>query len=344
MNRRRFISMSALGAALNPLSGRGDTVGADTYFKPCAPLPELPLPPSEAVTRSFFPGFSSHSVKTSGAIINALKGGEGPPLLLLHGHQQTHVAWHKIANDLAREYTVVLPDLRGYGDSSKPDGGVRHADYSFRAMAQDQVETMRQFGFERYLVAGHDRGARVAHRLCLDHPESVEKVCVMDIVPTLTMYNDTNKEFATRYVWWFFQIQPAPMPEHMIGQDPEFYLREHLSIQGKTPGAVTPEAMAEYLRCYCCSGTIHAACEDYRAAADIDLEMDEADDKAGRKITAPLLALWGAKGVVGEMWDVLSTWRSKATSVNGRALDCGHLLPEERPQEVLAEMRQFFHK
>jgi len=237
----------------------------------------------------------SHSVKTDGAVINVLKGGEGPPLLLIHGHPETHVTWHKIAAELAREYTVVLPDLRGYGHSSKPDGRERQVNYSFRAMAQDQVETMRHFGYERFFVAGHDRGARAAHRLCLDHPDTVLKVCVMDIVPTLTMYRDTNKEFATRYVWWFLQIQPFPMPEHIIGLDPEYYLREHLGVQGKTPGAVTPEAMAEYLRCYCCSGTIHAACEDYRAAADIDLEMDEADDKSGRKMTAPVLALWGAR-------------------------------------------------
>jgi haloacetate dehalogenase len=201
---------------------------------------------------------------------------------------------------------------------------------------------MRHFGHEQFFVAGHDRGARVAHRLCLDHPDSVRKVCVMDIAPTLTMYADTNKEFATRYVWWFLQIQPFPMPEHIIGLDPEYYLREHLAVQGKTPGAVTPEAMAEYLRCYCCTGTIHAACEDYRAAAGIDLEMDEADDKAGHKIAAPLLALWGAKGVVGHLWDVLATWRAKATTVSGKALDCGHLLPEEQPAEVLAELQQLF--
>jgi haloacetate dehalogenase len=323
----------------------GQKIGNDRqFYQPCEPLSQLPFPPSESKTRSLFPGFSSHLVKTTGAVINVLKGGEGPPLLLIHGHPETHVAWHKIANALAQEYTVVLPDLRGYGDSSKPDGGARHINYSFRAMAEDQLETMRHFGHDQFFVAGHDRGARVAHRLCLDHPESVVKVCLMDIAPTLTMYSGTNKEFATRYVWWFLQIQPFPMPEHIIGLDPEYYLREHLGVQGKTAGAVTPDAMEEYLRCYCCTGTIHAACEDYRAAADIDLEIDEADDKAGRKITAPVLALWGTKGVVGEMWDVLDSWRSKAISVTGRALDCGHLLPEEQPEEVLAELRRFFRK
>ena len=337
MNRRKFLSLSSASAAW-----AGTKTASADVPRPCAHLPQLPTPPAVATTRKLFPGFTVQSIKTSGATINVLKGGEGPPLLLLHGHPETHVTWHKIASDLARNYSVIIPDLRGYGDSSKPDGGERHVNYSFRAMAKDQVETMRHFGHERFLVAGHDRGARVAHRLCLDHPQNVLKVCLMDIAPTLTMYRDTNKEFATRYVWWFLQIQPFPMPEHIIGNDPEYYLKEHLAVQGKTPGAVTPEAMAEYLRCYCCSGTIHAVCEDYRAAADIDLEMDEADDKAGHKISAPLLALWGAKGVVGHMWDVLATWRAKATSVSGKALDCGHLLPEEQPAEVLAELQQFF--
>jgi haloacetate dehalogenase len=221
----------------------------------------------------------------------------------VHGHPETHVTWHKIASRLAEKYTVVLPDLRGYGDSSKPDGGDNHINYSFRAMALDQIE----------------------------------------IAPTLTMYNDTNKEFATRYVWWFLQIQPEPMPEHLIGLDSAYYLREHLEVQGKTPGAVTPQAMAEYIRCYCCTDTIHAACEDYRAAATIDLDMDRTDDAAGRKIQAPVLALWGAKGTVGQMWDVLATWRSKAANqVTGKALPCGHLLPEEAPEQVLAEFRAFF--
>jgi haloacetate dehalogenase len=337
MNRRTFLSVGSAGAAW-----AGTRIASAEVPGPCAHLPRLPAPPVVATTHKLFPGFTAHAIRTSGATINVLKGGDGPPLLLIHGHPETHVTWHKIAAALARNYSVIIPDLRGYGDSSKPDGGERHANYSFRAMADDQVETMRHFGYERFFVAGHDRGARVAHRLCLDHPQSVLKVCVMDIAPTLTMYRDTNKEFATRYVWWFLQIQPFPMPEHIIGNDPEYYLKEHLAVQGKTPGAVTPEAMAEYLRCYCCSGTIHAACEDYRAAADIDLEMDEADDKAGHKISAPLLALWGAKGVVGHLWDVLATWRAKATSVSGKALDCGHLLPEEQPAEVLAELQQFF--
>lgn len=307
-----------------------------------AALPELPPPAPAGVAEHFFPGFGVHSVATAGATIHVLVGGAGPPLLLLHGHPETHVMWHKIAGELARHYTVVLPDLRGYGDSSKPPGGLHHANYSFRSMAQDQVELMRHFGFDTFYVAGHDRGGRVAHRLCLDHPGAVRKVCVLDIAPTLTMYNDTNQEFATRYVWWFLQIQPAPVPENLIGFDPTYYLQHHLAVQSKTPGAIAPAALQEYLRCYCCRATIHAVCEDYRAAASLDLEHDRADDAAGHRIAAPLLALWGAKGTVGQLWNVLDTWRAKAHTVSGQALDCGHFPPEEQPAAVLAQFIAFF--
>ncbi|MBV9874138.1 MAG: alpha/beta hydrolase, partial [Verrucomicrobia bacterium] len=235
------------------------------------------------------------------------------------------------------------PDLRGYGDSSKPGYSPDHANYSFRAMAQDQIEVMAHFGHKRFMVAGHDRGGRVVHRLCLDHPDAVKKASVLDIAPTLTMYNDTNKEFATKYVWWFLQIQPSPMPEHLISLDPVYYLRDHLAVQSKIPGAVTPEAMDEYIRCYCCHGTIRAACEDYRAAAGIDLEVDKADDAAGRKIQAPLLILWGAEATVGKLWNVLDTWKGKAANrVTGTTLPCGHLLPEEQPDLVLQHFRDFF--
>ena len=357
MNRRTF-SLVGLGTAAAALLGSSSAqtglVPSPSNLEqdlpsslpgpaPGTDLPRLPAPPSDQVSRELFAGFSSQFLKTSGATIRVLTKGDGPPLLLLHGHPETHVTWHKIASRLAEKYTVVLPDLRGYGDSSKPEGGDDHINYSFRAMALDQIEVMQQLGFARFKVAGHDRGGRVAHRLCLDHPDAVQKVALLDIAPTLTMYNDTNKEFATKYVWWFLQIQPEPMPEHLIGLDSAYYLREHLAVQGKTPGAVTPQAMAEYIRCYCCTDTIHAACEDYRAAATIDLEMDRTDDAAGHKIQAPVLALWGAKGTVGQMWDVLATWRSKAANqVTGKALPCGHLLPEEAPEQVLAEFRAFF--
>jgi haloacetate dehalogenase len=308
-----------------------------------AALPEVPPPQPAGVSERLFPGFRAEDIETSGAKIHVLSKGSGPPLLLLHGHPETHVTWHKVAPALADRYRVIVPDLRGYGDSSKPDYSPQSREYSFRAMAQDMIEVMARFGDRRFMVAGHDRGGRVVHRMMLDHPDAVTKGAVLDIAPTLTMYDDTSKEFATKYVWWFFQIQPVPMPEHLIGLDPAYYLRDHLAVQGKTPGAVTPEAMAEYIRCYCCNGTIRAVCEDYRAAAGIDLDQDRADEAADNKIRAPLLALWGAKGTVGKLWDVLGTWRSKTQArLEGDALPCGHLIPEEQPEMVISHFRRFF--
>ena len=286
------------------------------------------------------PGFRLLDIPlASGITIRAAVAGEGPPLLLLHGHPQTHVTWRKIAPALAARYTVVAPDLRGYGDSSKPDGGADHITYSKREMARDQVEVMARLGFERFAVVGHDRGGRVAHRMALDWPQAVERICVMDIAPTATMYARTDKAFATRYFWWFFLIQPAPLPERLIAADPEFFLRRHLDGQTRTPGATEPEAFAEYLRCYNDPASRHAICEDYRAAAGIDLVHDAAD--AAARVTAPLLALWGAKGTVGELYDVCATWREKAVDVRGEALDCGHLLQEERPEDVLRALTAF---
>ena len=343
-SRRSFITKGVGCASLALVSElTGSATGPASAELQSKEAPVAVPPPSPATTQEFFPGFTDHMVHTSGAAIRTLRSGDGPPLLLLHGHPQTHVCWHKIAVTLAKHFTVVLTDLRGYGDSSRPEDGERHANYSPQAMALDQVEVMRSFGYERFGVVGHDRGGRVAHRMALDHPQAVEKIAVLDIAPTLTMYQKTNQEFATRYFWWFFQIQPAPTPEHMIGLDPVFYIHEHLDRQNKTPDAITPAAMAEYIRCYCNVPGIHAACEDYRAAVGIGLELDAADDAAGKKINAPLLALWGAKGTVGQMFDVLATWRPKsAGSVQGRALDCGHLLPEEKPEEVLQEIVTFF--
>jgi haloacetate dehalogenase len=293
--------------------------------------------------QQLFPGFRQSTIVTSGAAINAMVGGQGPALLLLHGHPQTMACWHKVAPALARHFTVVLTDLRGYGDSSKPEGGARHVAYSKRRMALDQVEVMRQLGFARFQVAAHDRGGRVAHRMLLDHPVAVERAAIMDIAPTATMYANVDKEFATRYVWWFFLIQPTPLPERLIGADPAFYLQTHLDKQNKTAGAITPEAHAEYLRCYS-AATVHAVCEDYRAAADIDLEHDALD--ADRKIQAPLLVLWGELGVVGQTYDVLQTWRDKAIDgvVEGHSLPCGHYLPEEAPAATLQAFMEFFRK
>jgi haloacetate dehalogenase len=288
-----------------------------------------------------FPEFKRATITTSGTSINTLIAGQGPALLLLHGHPQTMVCWHKIAPALAKHFTVVLTDLRGYGDSGKPEGGDKHMAYSKRQMALDQVEVMRQLGYARFQVAGHDRGGRVVHRMLLDHPEAVERAAVLDIAPTATMYAGTNKEFATRYVWWFFLIQPAPLPERLIGADLEFYLQTHISKQNKTPGAITTEAYAEYRRCYT-PETVHAVCEDYRAAASVDLEHDALDNK--KKIQSPLLVLWGELSVVGNTYDVLKTWREKSVdgAVRGNALPCGHYIPEEAPEKTLSEFMQFF--
>lgn len=286
------------------------------------------------------PGFAARDVETSGARIHLATAGSGPPVLLLHGHPQTHLTWHRVAPRLvAAGYAVVAADLRGYGDSAKPPGGGDHAAYSKRAMALDQVEAMRALGFERFAVVGHDRGGRVAHRMALDHPGAVSRLAVMDIAPTATMYARTDKEFATRYFWWFFLIQPHDLPERLIGADPEYFLRRHLSRQAGAAGGVDEALFQEYLRCYRDPATLHAICEDYRAAAGIDLEHDAAD--AGRKVAAPLLALWGARGTVGALYDVLATWREKALDVRGRALDCGHNLQEEMPEETAAELLAF---
>ena len=289
--------------------------------------------------QNLLPGFSQSRIKTSGAVINTFMGGTGPALLLLHGHPQTAVCWHKIAPELAKHFTVVLTDLRGYGDSSKPEGGEDHIAYSKRHMARDQVEVMQTLGHERFQVAGHDRGGRVVHRMLLDHPEAIERVAILDIAPTATMYARVSKDFATRYMWWFFLIQPSPLPETLIGNNLEFYLEHHINKQNKTPGTISPGAFAEYRRCYT-KETLHAVCEDYRAAASIDLKHDAED--AAKRIEAPLLALWGEKGVVGNTYDVLETWREKARDVRGFSLPCGHYLPEEAPDLTLAAFRQFF--
>jgi len=301
----------------------------------------LPQGFSRAGPSAFLDGFTLHDFETSATVrLRFAIAGEGPPLLLLHGHPQTHVTWRKIAPALAQRFTVVAADLRGYGDSSKPGGGVDHVNYSKRLMANDQVELMRALGHDRFFVVGHDRGGRVAHRMALDHSHAVARLALFDIAPTATMYARTDKAFATRYFWWFFLIQPYPLPERLIDADPEFFLRKHIDGQNKTEGATGPEAFAEYLRCYRDPMTRHAICEDYRAAAGIDLVHDETDKE--KRIVAPLLALWGALGTVGALYDVLETWREKALDVRGRALDCGHTLQEERPNEVLEELLAFF--
>lgn len=283
---------------------------------------------------AFLDGFTLDQAQVNGVKINYAAAGSGPAVLLLHGHPQTHVVWRKIAPELvAAGYRVIAPDLRGYGDSDAPPSDADHAPYSKREMAKDQVALLNALGCASASVIGHDRGGRVAHRMALDHPEVVERLVVVDIAPTATMYARTDQTFATRYFWWFFLIQPADLPERMIGADPAYFLRRHISGQVKTPGAVSDAVFAEYLRCYDDPRTIHAICEDYRAAASIDLRHDAED--ADQKITAPVLAIWGEHGVVGELYDVEQTWQDKALHVTGAGLPCGHAVPEEVPDAFL---------
>jgi haloacetate dehalogenase len=287
-----------------------------------------------------FEGFQRERVDTSGATIYARRGGSGPPLLLLHGYPQTHVMWHLLAPRLAEEFTVIVADLRGYGDSSKPTGDAEHARYSKRAMAQDQVELMQHLGYESFSVAGHDRGGRVAHRMALDYPQRVRKLAVLDIVPTRTMFASVDQYLATVYFHWFFLIQPHPFPERLLGGDPEYFIRSRFAGLSSGGRPLAEEAIAEYVRCFKDAASIHGTCEDYRAAASIDLVHDEADDD--KRVACPLLALWGGNGRIAHVFDVLDTWRERACDVRGRALPCGHYLPEEAPEETLAELRAFF--
>jgi haloacetate dehalogenase len=292
---------------------------------------------AEQSSANMFEGFKPAKIQTSGANINLVSGGQGPGLLLLHGYPQTHVEWHKIAPALAKNFTVVAADLRGYGDSSKPPDGDKHINYSKRAMAQDQVEVMQKLGFDRFAVVGHDRGGRVAHRMALDYPDKVTKLAVLDIVPTHKVYHNVTKEFATAYYHWFFLIQPAPFPETMIANSADFFINR--SFRALMPKAVTPEAYAEYARCFKDPATVHGACEDYRASAGIDLEHDDADLR--KKVTCPVHVLWAERGPMARLFDVLETWRERATTVSGKPLPGGHYLPEEVPDQVLSELQQF---
>lgn len=278
----------------------------------------------------------------NGVTIAGTIGGSGPPLLLLHGYPQMHAMWHAVAPALTQQFTVIAADLRGYGDSAKPADDPAHITYSKRAMAADMVQVMEHFGFTRFAVVGHDRGARVTHRMCLDYPDRIERAAVLDIVPTHHMYLTADREFATAYYHWFFLIQPAPLPETLIGADPEFWLRSKLKHWGRTPTAFRDEVVAEYLRCFRDPATIAASCADYRAAATIDLEHDEADRRAGRKVQCPLLVLWGAEGFVGRKYDVINVWREYALDVQGHSVPGGHFLPEEAPAETLAALLAFF--
>ena len=289
---------------------------------------------------NFFPGFEDRRIETSGASINLVTGGSGPPLLLLHGYPQTHLMWRKLAPRLAAEFTVVAPDLRGYGDSSKPPAGPDNANYSKRSLAQDQVETMAALGFERFAVAGHDRGARVAHRLARDHPERIERLALLDIVPTLYRFETIDQKAATSSWHWFFLIQPSGFPERLIGAEAEFFLRHQLSALLREPAKLEREAFAEYLRCFENPETIRATCDEYRAGATIDLVHDRAD--RGRRLTMRLLMLWGERSSQGSGYDILSVWRDHAEDVTGHAVNSGHFLPEEAPEDTYRALRDFF--
>ena len=288
---------------------------------------------------NLFPAFKHRKIRTSGATINLAVGGSGPAVLLLHGYPETLAMWHKVAPPLARDYTVVCADLRGYGDSSKPKGLPDHANYAKRAMAKDMVEVMAALGHRRFHAVGHDRGARVAHRLARDHGKRVRSLTVLDISPTLTMYRRTDQDFATAYYHWFFLIQKAPLPETLLAKQVPHYI---LGRIGRGPGGIRVfdrNALKEYIRAFRDPRTIHATCEDYRAAATIDLVHDRKDLKT--KLKMPVLVLWGKHGVIEKMFKPLADWREVARDVRGRSLDCGHFLPEEKPDEVLRELRRF---
>ncbi len=287
-----------------------------------------------------FEGFSDLSVDTGETEIFIRRGGEGPPLLLLHGFPQTHAIWHLVAPDLARHFTVIAADLRGYGRSGKPASTPDHAAHCKRTMARDMATVMTRLGFDRFAVAGHDRGGRVTHRLCLDHAERVTRAAVLDIIPTLTWFEQVTAKRALVYYHWLFLAQPFDLPERLIGGDPDYYMHQKLGSWGSGFDRFAPEAMASYLDAWRRPEVVHAACEDYRAAASIDLEHDRADRDA--RIRCPLLALWGEKGRMHGEFDVLATWAEKATDVAGRSLPCGHYLPEEQPKMVLDEFMRFF--
>jgi haloacetate dehalogenase len=285
----------------------------------------------------FFPGFKRSTTKTSGATINFVTAGSGPPLLLLHGYPQTHIEWRDVAPRLAKTFTVVAADLRGYGDSSKPPDGENHLNYSKRAMAQDQVEVMASLGFQKFALVGHDRGGRVAHRLALDHADRVTKLAILDIVPTYKVLHSVTNELATANFHWWFLIQKAPLPETLIGNSAEFWLRSR--FERIPPGVLSKEAFGEYLRSLTLADSIHASCEDYRAGATIDLVHDAAD--LDHKIPCPVHVLWGERGVWPKLYDVLAVWRERAANVTGREMPTGHFIAEEKPDMLFEELNRF---
>lgn len=287
----------------------------------------------------FFPGFEVFDEDCTGVRIHGRIGGTGPPVLLLHGYPQTHVMWSQVAPELSRDHTVVVADLRGYGDSAKPPAGADGAEYSKRVMAADQVALMERLGFGEFAACGHDRGGRVVHRMCLDHPDVVRRAAVLDIVPTSHVYAHADRELAQRYWHWFFLIQPPDLPERLIGADPEYFLRCLLPRWAGPGFRFDERAVEQYVRCFADLAAIAASCADYRAGAGPDLEHAALD--GGRRVACPLLVLWGRQGFVGSHYNVLSVWREFAADVRGSALDCGHFLPEEQPQATTAALADF---
>lgn len=288
--------------------------------------------------------FETLTIAREGVPLHVRRAGQGAPLLLLHGHPQTHAMWHHVAPRLAQSFEVVMPDLRGYGDSGRPPAGEQSAAYSKREMARDAVAVMRELGHERFRVLAHDRGARVAHRLALDHPQAVERLLLLDIAPTLAMYRNTTEAFARAYWHWFFLIQPPPLPEALIDSDPVRYVRSVMGARHAGLAAFAPEALAEYERCIALPGSAAALCADYRAGAGIDLQHDQADVDAGRKLTQPLRVLWGEHGAVGRNFDVPALWQAVSEQFTGRSLPCGHYIAEEAPALLLEETLTFFRR
>jgi haloacetate dehalogenase len=319
--RRREILATSLALATGALAGSGRASAAEAAIA-------APADASAADAR-LLPGFRVERVKTSGAEIYTVIGGSGPPLLLIHGAPLNHLSWCRVAPELAKRFTVIAPDLRGYGDSSKPPDGENHVNYSKRAMALDQVEVMRHFGFQRFAVVGHDRGGRVAHRLALDHPQAVTRLSVLDIVPTHYLYTNVTKAFVDAYFHWFLYIRPAPFPENILNAD----------IPGNFGRTAIAEVRPELIRIYSNPAAVHGMCEDYRASAGIDMQYDEAD--LDKKITCPLQVLWASDAAMGRMYDVLGIWKQRGTQVTGAALTGGHNLQEGNPQGVLAQLLPF---
>jgi haloacetate dehalogenase len=320
-NRRDVLRAGLALSAGTLLGSSRNALAAEANATPTAPAD------ASALDAKLLPGFKVHKVKTTGATLHTVVGGSGPPLLLIHGAPLTHLSWYRVAPELAKKYTVIAPDLRGYGDSSKPEDGDKHINYSKRTMATDKVELMRHFGFERFAVVGHDRGGRVAHRLALDHPEAVTRLSVLDIVPTYYLYTHVTKAFVDAYFHWFLFIRPAPFPENIILANPESYANG------------PPELKDEYLRMMKTPANVHGMCEDYRASAGIDMEFDEADQ--AKKIACPLHVLYAEKGAMGRMYDVMGIWKERGTKVTGAAMPGGHNFQETHPQETLAQLLPF---